>query len=81
MPAGHGGEIVCDAEVAQIARDGSNWRVKYGSGDSEEALTSATASRESLRHVISTLSSSSCKIRRKNSKNESPAPASATASA
>jgi phytoene dehydrogenase-like protein len=25
-----GGEIICDAEVAHIARDGSNWRVSYG---------------------------------------------------
>ena len=41
----HGGEIICEAEVAQIARDGSNWSVKYGIGDSEEALTRVTASR------------------------------------
>jgi phytoene dehydrogenase-like protein len=41
----HGGEIICDAEVAEIAREVSTWRVKYGSGDSEEALTSITAKR------------------------------------
>jgi phytoene dehydrogenase-like protein len=41
----HGGEIICDAEVAEVAQDGSQWRVKYGSGDSEEALTSTTADR------------------------------------
>lgn len=39
----HGGEIICDAEVSEIARDGSGWHVKYGSGDSESALTQATA--------------------------------------
>jgi len=40
-----GGEIICDAEVAEIVQDGSTWRVKFGSGDSEEALTHATAQR------------------------------------
>lgn len=40
-----GGEIICDAEVTDVVRDGSGWRVKYGSGDSEGAFTSATATR------------------------------------
>lgn len=40
-----GGEIICDAEVSSLEKIGDSWQVTYGSGDSESAHTSATATR------------------------------------